>query len=100
VVVPDVDERERRGFERTADLIDRPKLEGRFPREFGAIPFDEERPPEGERFGCELRDFQPVKVQVSYSIRKPEIALEITSCWICSVPSKMSMIFQRTKIDA
>ncbi len=25
-----------------------------------------------------------------YSIRSPEIALEITSCWICSVPSKMS----------
>jgi hypothetical protein len=30
--------------------------------------------------------------QVSYSIRSPEIAREITSCWICSVPSKMSMI--------
>ena len=27
-----------------------------------------------------------------YSMRKPEIAREITSCWICSVPSKMSMI--------
>ena len=30
--------------------------------------------------------------QVSYSIRRPLIALEMTSCWICSVPSKMSMI--------
>ena len=30
--------------------------------------------------------------QVSYSIRKPLMALEITSCWICSVPSKMSMV--------
>lgn len=27
---------------------------------------------------------------VDYSIRRPLIALEITSCWICSVPSKMS----------
>ncbi len=25
-----------------------------------------------------------------YSIRKPEMARAITSCWICSVPSKMS----------
>ena len=30
--------------------------------------------------------------QVSYSIRRPLIAREMTSCWICSVPSKMSMI--------
>ena len=30
--------------------------------------------------------------QVSYSIRRPLIALEMTSCWICSVPSKMSMV--------
>ncbi|MGK2949762.1 MAG: DUF4143 domain-containing protein [Acidimicrobiales bacterium] len=30
--------------------------------------------------------------QDSYSIRRPLIALEITSCWICSVPSKMSMV--------
>ena len=29
---------------------------------------------------------------LSYSMRRPLIALEITSCWICSVPSKMSMI--------
>ena len=28
--------------------------------------------------------------QVSYSIRIPEIARAMTSCWICSVPSKMS----------
>jgi hypothetical protein len=28
--------------------------------------------------------------QVSYSMRRPLIALAITSCWICSVPSKMS----------
>lgn len=28
--------------------------------------------------------------EVSYSIRKPLIAQEMTSCWICSVPSKMS----------
>ena len=27
-----------------------------------------------------------------HSMRSPEIALEITSCWICSVPSKMSMV--------
>jgi hypothetical protein len=25
-----------------------------------------------------------------YSIRMPEMAREITNCWICSVPSKMS----------
>ena len=30
--------------------------------------------------------------QVTYSIRRPEIAREMTSCWICSVPSKMSMV--------
>jgi len=24
-------------------------------------------------------------------MRRPEMAREITSCWICSVPSKMSM---------
>jgi len=28
--------------------------------------------------------------RVSYSIRIPEIARAMTSCWICSVPSKMS----------
>jgi len=27
-----------------------------------------------------------------YSIRRPEIARAITSCWICSVPSKMSKV--------
>jgi hypothetical protein len=27
-----------------------------------------------------------------YSIRIPEMAREITSCWICSVPSKMSWV--------
>jgi hypothetical protein len=26
----------------------------------------------------------------SYSMRRPLIAREMTSCWICSVPSKMS----------
>jgi hypothetical protein len=31
----------------------------------------------------------------AYSIRKPEIARAITSCWICSVPSKMSKISRR-----
>jgi hypothetical protein len=25
-----------------------------------------------------------------YSMRRPEMARAITSCWICSVPSKMS----------
>jgi hypothetical protein len=25
-----------------------------------------------------------------YSMRRPEIARAMTSCWICSVPSKMS----------
>ena len=29
-----------------------------------------------------------------YSIRSPEMARPITSCWICSVPSKMSKIFE------
>ncbi len=29
----------------------------------------------------------------SYSMRRPEMARAITSCWICSVPSKMSKIF-------
>jgi hypothetical protein len=33
---------------------------------------------------------QQLYVVVSYSIRMPEIARAITSCWICSVPSKMS----------
>ena len=28
----------------------------------------------------------------TYSMRRPEIARAITSCWICSVPSKMSKI--------
>jgi hypothetical protein len=28
--------------------------------------------------------------QVSYSMRRPLIARAMTSCWICSVPSKMS----------
>jgi len=32
----------------------------------------------------------PIKLQVNYSIRMPEIARAITSRWICSVPSKMS----------
>jgi len=27
-----------------------------------------------------------------YSMRRPEMAREMTSSWICSVPSKMSMI--------
>ena len=27
---------------------------------------------------------------ICYSIRRPEIARPMTSCWICSVPSKMS----------
>jgi hypothetical protein len=27
---------------------------------------------------------------LDYSMRRPEMAREITSCWICSVPSKMS----------
>ncbi len=31
--------------------------------------------------------------EVSYSIRRPEMAREITSCWICSVPSKMSKVW-------
>src|SRR5690606_5770631 len=31
---------------------------------------------------------------LSYSIRRPEMARPITSCWICSVPSKMSKIFE------
>ena len=37
--------------------------------------------------------------QVSYSIRSPLIALEMTSCWICSVPSKMSMV-SRMRLSA
>jgi len=28
--------------------------------------------------------------QLGYSMRRPLMAREITSCWICSVPSKMS----------
>ena len=39
--------------------------------------------------GCEARS------QVSYSIRSPLTAREMTSCWICSVPSKMSGISNR-----
>ena len=35
-------------------------------------------------------DRMPTFPQVSYSIRRPLIALAMTSCWICSVPSKMS----------
>ena len=34
----------------------------------------------------------PLIPNVLYSIRKPEIARLITSCWICSVPSKMSWV--------
>jgi hypothetical protein len=34
--------------------------------------------------------WQRTNPQVSYSIRNPLIARAITSCWICSVPSKMS----------
>ncbi len=30
----------------------------------------------------------------SYSIRRPESARAITSRWICSVPSKMSMVLK------
>ena len=30
-----------------------------------------------------------------YTIRSPEMARLMTSCWICSVPSKMSWIFDR-----
>jgi hypothetical protein len=30
------------------------------------------------------------KPRIAYSIRRPLIARAITSCWICSVPSKMS----------
>ena len=41
--------------------------------------------------GATLRP-QGAFAQVSYSIRKPLIAREMTSCWICSVPSKMSMV--------
>ena len=35
---------------------------------------------------------QVASAQVSYSIHSPLIARLITSCWICSVPSKMSMV--------
>jgi len=31
-------------------------------------------------------------VGAAHSIRMPEMAREITSCWICSVPSKMSWV--------
>ena len=31
---------------------------------------------------------------LDYSIRRPLIARPMTSCWICSVPSKMSKIFE------
>ena len=31
--------------------------------------------------------------QLSYSMRRPLMAREITSCWICSVPSKMSKVW-------
>jgi hypothetical protein len=34
--------------------------------------------------------FRPVSAAQRYSMRRPEIARLITSCWICSVPSKMS----------
>ena len=33
----------------------------------------------------------------SYSMRIRLIAREITSCWICSVPSKMSMAHDATR---
>ncbi len=42
----------------------------------------------GETSGPVRPDGQPG----GYSIRRPEMAREITSCWICSVPSKMSKI--------
>lgn len=36
----------------------------------------------------------PLPETLIYSIRRPEMAREITSCWICSVPSKMSKLSQ------
>jgi len=38
---------------------------------------------------------QPPLDRDSYSIRSPLMAREITSCWICSVPSKMSWVLQK-----
>jgi hypothetical protein len=52
-------------------------------------PAEDRGPSEGERLpaaaGREL-----LLLGVDYSMRRPEMAREITSCWICSVPSKMS----------
>ena len=46
------------------------------------------------RQGCASLRTVVVEIRVSpgqgYSTRRPLIAREITSCWICSVPSKMS----------
>jgi hypothetical protein len=44
----------------------------------------------------DLHQPQVAFAQVSYSIRRPLIALEMTSCWSCSVPSKMSMDSRRS----
>ncbi len=54
----------------------------------GVVP-DDSSADLSERF---TREPPSAFAQVSYSIRRPLIALEMTSCWICSVPSKMSMI--------
>jgi hypothetical protein len=54
----------------------------------GAVP-DDSSADLSERF---TREPPGAFAQVSYSIRRPLIALDMTSCWICSVPSKMSMV--------
>lgn len=54
------------------------------------------QPPDGAALGPRARlglfDAGPLRCW-SYSMRRPEMARAITSCWICSVPSKMSKIF-------
>ena len=52
--------------------------------------------PSGRSWSAEHRPSAPWKQQVRawnrYSMRRPLMAREITSCWICSVPSKMSKL--------
>jgi len=50
------------------------------------------RVPAPIRAGTRRSTFGSAATPTTYSMRRPEIARLMTSCWICSVPSKMSKI--------
>jgi hypothetical protein len=47
-------------------------------------------PPADSKYVDSRGDTPAIARDLCYSMRRPEMAREITSCWICSVPSKMS----------